>query len=141
MNLRIALTSLIVLTFTSPAFAAGVSVNPGEWEMTSTMTMSMLPEPKVRTYTQCIEEDQLDPSQLTMDEDNPCNISDVVMDDDSASWTINCPLQGDMMMAGQWNFTSSGETITGSGSMAVDAAGMKMELTMSWDGKRIGDCP
>ncbi len=46
-----------------------------------------------------------------------------------------------IVMDGRWKFTSSGDSISGSGSMSADAAGMNIDLEMDWKGQRIGDCP
>jgi hypothetical protein len=43
-------------------------------------------------------------------------------------------------MQGQWEFTSSGDSITGSGSMFAEIGAQKMDFNMNWEGKRIGDC-
>lgn len=140
MRLYIFMTGLIVVLLTGSAFADGISVNPGLWEMKTVMTMSMMPQPHTNTVTECIKEDQLDPDDFNMDEDNPCQITNVSVDGNSASWSISCPAADGMAMDGQWQMTSSGDSITGGGSMAADFAGQKMNVTMKWDGKRIGDC-
>jgi len=140
MKLRLVLTSLTAMVFSASAIAEGVSIDPGEWEMTSTITMSMMPQPQTTTVKECIKEPELNPEDFNMDEDNPCNISEVVIDGDTASWSINCPTEGGPVMEGRWEFTSGGDTISGSGSMTADYAGQAMSIDMSWTGKRIGDC-
>ena len=140
MKLRLVLTSLTAIVFSASAIAEGVSIDPGEWEMTSTITMSMMPQPQTTTVKECIKEPELNPEDFNMDEDNPCNISEVVIDGDTASWSINCPTEGGPVMEGRWEFTSGGDTISGSGSMTADYAGQAMSIDMSWTGKRIGDC-
>lgn len=126
--------------FSATAIADGVSIDPGEWEMTTTMTMSMMPQPQTNTVKECIEESELSPEDFDMDEDNPCNITDVVIDGDTASWSINCPVENGMVMEGKWEFTSNGDSITGAGNMAAEMAGQTMSFDMTWSGKRIGDC-
>jgi len=120
--------------------AAGVAIQPGMWEMTSTMTMTMLNQPQTSTVKQCIEEDELDPETFNTDQDNPCEFSDVNIDGNSASWSIKCPTEGGMTMDGSWQFTSHGDSITGSGSMSGEMSGQTFGFDMSWSGKRIGDC-
>ncbi len=140
MNLRIALTCLSTLLFAATANAEGVPINPGQWEMTSTMKMTMMPQPQTTTITECVEETELSPDSFNMDEENPCDITDVKIDGDSASWSISCPFQGGSVMKGQWEFTSNGSSVKGSGSMAADFNGQKMAFDMTWEGKRIGAC-
>ena len=141
MKILTVLTGFAAISIALLAQADGVSVNPGQWEMTSTITMSMMPQPQTNTVTECIREPELDPEDFNMDENNPCDIADVSVNDDTASWSINCPSQGGRpAMNGKWEFTSSGDSISGSGSMSADFGGQKMNLGMTWTGKRVGDC-
>lgn len=139
MKLRIVIASLTAMFFSITAIAEGVSIDPGNWEMTTTMKMTMMPQPQTTTVEECIKEPELNPEDFNMDEDSPCNISDVVINGDTASWLINCPTEGGVM-EGKWEFTSAGDSITGAGTMSMDYAGQKMGFEMSWVGKRIGDC-
>lgn len=140
MRIHTTLIGLTVLLLAGTANAAGVAIDPGQWEMTTTMTMSMMPEPQTNTATECIEEDVLDPETFNMDENNPCTISDVAIDGNTARWSINCPTEGDAVMEGQWEVTSHGDTLTGKGTMSTEMSGQKMGFDMAWKGKRIGDC-
>jgi len=140
MNLRIALTCVVMMFFADMANAKGVSIDPGMWEMTMTMTMTMMPQPQTTTEMECIEENEINPEDFNMDEDNPCDITDMVIDGRTARWSINCPTEAGMVMKGQWEFTSKGDSIAGSGSMTAEIAGQEMGFDMTWEGKRVGDC-
>ena len=140
MKLCVVISSLTVMFFSVSAIAEGVSIDPGNWEMTSTITMTMMPQPQTTTVMECIKEPELNPEDFNMDEDNPCNISEVAIDGDTASWSINCPTEGGAVMEGKWEFTSAGDSISGSGTMSMDYAGQEMGFEMSWAGKRTGDC-
>ena len=140
MKLFAILAGLAAMFFTVTSNAQGVSIDPGLWEMTTTMTMTMMPQPQTTTIKECIEESELSPESFDMDEDNPCTISAVTIDDNSARWSINCPTEGGPAMEGEWEFTSKGDSISGSGTMTADFAGQKMGFDMTWEGKRIGDC-
>ncbi len=125
-----------------PAFVAaadGVPMTPGKWEMKMTMEMSMLPQPQVKTYTECITEDQLNPDHFKMDQESPCDISDMEIDGNTVSWSISCPGPAGNM-TGSWEFTSNGDSVVGSGSMSASMGTMSMEMDMDWEGTRIGDC-
>jgi len=135
--------TLFILTgvlFATGAVAEGVAVNPGKWEMTMTMQMSMLPAPQTKTTTECIEKEELGPAEFHMEEDSPCDFSDVVIDDDTVSWNVNCPGPAGGEMTGEWSFTSHGDSIEGNGSMSADMAGQAIEFTMEWSGQRVGNC-
>lgn len=140
MRSPIILTSLIAMFFVSTANADGISIEPGQWEMTSTMTMSMMPQPQITTVQECIEDDVLDPETFNMDEDNPCNIADVTTDGNTLRWSINCPTEGGPVMEGHWEITSNGDSLTGKGEMSTEMSGQKMGFDMIWEGKRIGKC-
>ena len=130
---------MLVLLLPLLANADGVPMNPGKWEMEMTMQMSMLPQPQVRTSTECITEEQLSPENFNMDEDSPCDVSELNVDGNTVSWSISCP--GPMgSMEGNWEFTSSGDEIVGNGSMSGSMGNMTMQMDMDWTGKRIGDC-
>ena len=140
MKLLVILSSLTALFFAITSNAGGVSIEPGQWEMTTTMTMSMMPQPQVTTVKECMKESELDPEDFNMDEDNPCKISDLLIDGNTARWSISCPTEDGPAMEGSWEFTSKGDSITGSGSMTANFAGQAMSFDMSWEGKRVGDC-
>jgi len=140
MRIHIFPAVLAAVLISSTCGADGVSINPGMWEMTSSMTMTMLPQPQSNTVRECIEEDELSPEKFDMEKDSPCKISDVNIDGDTARWSINCPTEAGQEMTGQWEFTSLGDSISGSGSMSMEYAGQKFGFDMTWVGKRIGDC-
>ena len=140
MNLRIAFSFLALMLFASISNAKGVPIDPGLWEMTSTMTMSMMPQPQTTTETECIEKTEMNPEDFSMDEENPCNINGVVVDGDTARWSISCPAENGAVMEGKWEITSRGNTISGSGTMKAEIAGQEMGFNMTWTGKRIGAC-
>ena len=140
MKLRVILSSLAALFFAGNASAEGLSIEPGQWDMTMTMTMSMMPTPQTTTVSECMTEDVLSPENFNMDKDNPCDITNVKIDGNTARWSINCPTEGGPPMEGQWEITSKGDSLTGNGSMSANFSGQEMSFTMNWDGKRVGDC-
>ena len=140
MKLRVILSSLVALFFAGNVTAEGLSIEPGQWEMTMTMTMSMMPQPQTTTVSECMTEDVLSPENFNMDKDNPCDITNVTFEGKTARWSINCPTEGGPPMKGQWEITSNGDSLTGNGSMSANFSGQEMSFTMNWDGKRVGDC-
>lgn len=140
MRFHIILTGLVTAVLASTASADGVSINPGLWEMTSTMTMTMMPQPQTTTVKECIKDNKLSPESFNMEEDNPCNVADVIVDGNTARWSINCPTEGGPVMEGQWEITSDGDTINGNGTMSTEFSGQQMGFVMTWEGKRIGNC-
>ena len=140
MRFNVFLTGFVILVFAGTVSAEGVSINPGMWEMTSTMTMSIMPEPRSTTVSECIQDDKLSPESFNMDKENPCTVADVSIEGNTARWSISCSTGGGPVMDGQWEFTSNGDTISGNGSMSTEFNGQKMGFEMVWKGKRTGDC-
>lgn len=123
------------------ALANSIPVEPGLWEMTSTMTMPMMPQPRVTTVTECMEK-----SELSTDEfhdqgmDPECTFESAQVEGNTMTWSFDCPMEGGTSH-GEWEATSSGDTVTGKGMITASFQGQTMEMNMSWEGKRIGDCP
>ena len=136
------LSGLTAMFFTVTSSAEGIDIDPGQWEMTTTTTITMtgmsIP-PQTDKHNECVEEDELSPEDFNTDTEIPCEISNVNIDDNTAEWSIVCP--SDMgTMEGQWVFTSSGDSISGNGSMSANYGGQEMDFKMTWEGKRTGDC-
>jgi hypothetical protein len=135
----------VLLTGTLLAAGSGfadesVSMEPGQWEMTTTMQMSMLPQPQVRTSTECITETEFNPDQINTDPDSPCENSDVRVDGQTITWKITCPSEMGSMQ-GEWSFTSEGDAIRGTGNMSAMMNSQEMKFDMTWEGRRVGACP
>jgi hypothetical protein len=43
-------------------------------------------------------------------------------------------------MHGEWQMTSKENSMDGKGSMSADVNGTAMEMSMTWKGRRLGDC-
>jgi hypothetical protein len=132
---------LVVLLGAAPAVRAdGIPVEPGKWEMKSTMNMPMLPQPRVTTTTECMEESELAMDDLGVEDMDPnCKFDMAQVDGNTMKWSADCPVEGGTSH-GEWQAVSGGDTITGEGFITVSFQGQTMEMTMNWEGKRIGDC-
>ena len=131
----------ILVLISISALAEGIPVEPGLWKMTSTVNMPMLPQPRVTTVTECMEK-----SEITMDEvggegmDPNCTFDMAQVDGNTMKWSVDCPVEGGTSH-GEWQATSGGDTVTGEGSLTMSFQGQTMEMTMTWEGQRIGACP
>jgi hypothetical protein len=130
-----------LLFFAIPAaWAEGLTIEPGKWKMTSTMTMPMLPQPRVTTTTECIEKSEISMDDMGGEEMDPnCKIETAQIDVSTIKWSFDCPVEGGTSH-GEWEATSGGDTVTGEGLMTVSFQGQNMEMTMNWTGRRIGAC-
>jgi len=132
--------TLLISLVTSPLFAAGIPIEPGLWEMTSTMNMPMLPQPRVTTSMDCIKDSELSPEAMNQENmDASCTFDTRVVDGNTMKWSMNCKTEGGDSR-GEWEVTSHGNTLAGEGTVTVDMQGQSMVMAMKWDGKRVGDC-
>ena len=137
-------TSIIVgaLLLAAPAaWAEGLPVEPGKWEMTSTTKMPMLSQPRVTTVTECVKESEISMDDMGGEEMDPaCKFETAMVDGNTMKWSFDCPVEGGTSH-GEWEATSTGNSVSGEGLITVSFQGGAMEMTMQWEGKRIGDCP
>ena len=133
---------LLTTLFAAPAVMAdGIPIEPGLWEITSTMQMPMLPEPRVTTTTECMEESEISMDDMgTEDMDPNCTVDMSQVDDNTMKWSFDCPVQGGTSH-GDWEAVSEGDSVSGNGLITMSFQGQTMEMTMEWEGHRVGDCP
>lgn len=78
-----------------PAWAGGLNVQPGLWQMTTKMTMKGTPfamPPRTNTVKQCLSKDQAEHPWKNMqaNRDKDCKFSDLKITGSSASWKMRC---------------------------------------------------
>ena len=133
---------LAVLVVLIPALCAAetITVEPGHWQMSMTVQMSMLPQPQVNTFEECIEDGEMKPEDFSAsDDDSDCTFGQPEFEGNTATWTITCPGQTEPM-EGQWSITSHGDSIEGEGSMSTQLQGQTIDFSMHWEGHRTGEC-
>ena len=131
----------ILFVTTPAAWAEGIPVEPGMWEMSSTMTMPMLPQPRVTTTTECIKESEISMDDMGDGEMDPnCEFETAQVNGNTMKRSFDSPVEGGTSH-GEWEATSSGDSVSGKGLVTMSFQGQTMEMTMSWEGKRVGDCP
>ena len=137
------MTLLAVLaTVSTPVLAEGIPVEPGLWEVTTTMTMPMMPTPQVMTVEECFKDEIMDMDDMSTDDLDPnCEFDLAQVDGATMQWSIDCPVEGGGTMHAEWVATSGGDTVEGEGKMTVSVAGQTMDMQMTWAGKRTGACP
>ena len=139
---RILTAALALAASLSLAQAATIPVEPGLWEMTSTISMPMLPQPQVNKQTECITRDQLSMDDVGGEDLDPaCTLEAAQIDEKTMKWTFDCPVEDGGRSRGDWQATSHGDRVEGSGVMKMEMQGQAMEMTMRWEGRRVGDCP
>ena len=121
-----------ILFLTAPITRAdGIPVEPGMWEMSSTMTMPMLAQPRVTTTTECMTESEISMDDMGGEEMDPnCQFEMAQVDGNTMKWSFDCPVDGGTSH-GEWEATSSGDSVTGNGVITMSFQGQTMEMTMS----------
>ena len=131
---------LLALVF-QPVLAAGISIEPGMWEMTTTLNMPMMPAPQTTTVSECIEDAEFDLDDMSTEELDPnCSMTSEQVDGSTAKWVMDCPVEGGGTSHAEWRITSAGKTIEGDGKLSVSVMGHEMEMTTSFTGKHTGAC-
>ena len=136
MNTKNALLALLAAL--SPP-AAAQSMEPGEWELVTTMNSPMLPAPQSTTMTQCVSKaDADDPAGLSMKgQPSDCTMTPGARSGDRYSWTMACPKQG---MAGSGTMRFGGGTMETDIRVVMEMQGQKMEMHTRTAGRRLGPC-
>jgi hypothetical protein len=141
MNIWRPLALLSAFLLSPPVLAEGMTIEPGMWEMKSTMKMPMLPEPRVTTLTECMTESEISMDDLSgSDLDPACKFQVEQAGENSMKWTVDCPVEGGSSH-GEWSATSNGDSVNGDGVITMSFQGQSMEMTMEWSGRRTGPCP
>jgi len=133
---------LAITLFLTPALkAGGIPVEPGLWEMTTTMTMPMFPQPRVTTVTECMQKSEISMEELNSEDmDVECVFNPAQVEGNTMKWSFDCPVEGGTSH-GEWEATSGGDSVSGKGLITMTLQGQSMEMNMSWNGRRVGDCP
>jgi hypothetical protein len=113
------------------AQAQGLQIRDGLWE--TTMKNPMTGE---RTHRECLKDAEFDPDKL-LEGQSECTMTEQALDGNTLTFTMACAggngtAQGRMFVDGD----HGGGEVT----MHFDMGGRPMDMTMSWDAVRIGDC-
>jgi hypothetical protein len=129
----------VVALFLAAASADAQTMQPGEWEFTSTLSSPILPQPQVSTINECISEaDAKDPTRFSgRDQAQGCTVTPGARGADSFSWTLSCPQQG---MTGTGRISFGPGMIVSDVRMTVAAQGQTMEMQSRTTGRRLGPC-
>jgi len=130
--------ALVLVALAGTAQAAGMRVEPGKWEFTTTSRMPMLPSPETSVDTQCVTESEVRPETFLSDSDG-CELKDAASDASSMRWTIECR-HPEGRMTGNASMTSTGASVEGTMTMQVDVGGQSTRFEQTWRGRRLGPC-
>lgn len=147
MKTRLILGSLALLAiFSAPstARAAGSPMQPGQWEITSSVEMEGMPHPiPPSTFTHCIKpEDVKDPESMvrqSQQQKDDCELKDVKSEGNRVTWSVECHKKNSLKGSGTMVF--SGGSYEGTINMEMtDPQRGPMKIITHIRGRRIGDC-
>ena len=130
--------SLVLLGTSGASLAAdGLKIDPGMWEMTNQMTMSLMPQPVVRTHQECMTQSKLTAEDLTKDTD--CKLEAYDVSGNTMTFTMICPGPEGATQA-QGTYVSNGDSGHGEMNMSMVIEGSTQTMKMTFKGKRVGAC-
>ena len=139
--MRIRVRSILLLTVaTSWTVLAQTQspMRPGNWEVTVKMSMPGMEMPPM-TQTHCVTPAMVKDPMGSVPKGpagGDCKMSDYKLTDNTATYTMTCTQPTPMTMVGEMKYNGTDAYI---GKVAMDSGGQKMN--MSFDAKRIGECP
>lgn len=140
--MRQALLLILTAALSSPVAAAdeALPIRRGEWKMSTRVSVSVAPRPRLRESTQCINRDTLASDQLT-GRSGLCDNQEVRVSGNTMTWKVAChgQMEGN---SGEGSVTLEGDSL--SGRMVLRGLprqdGERVEVTTTWQGERLGDC-
>ena len=135
---RPALAMAISIFATIPSFPAWAApdMQPGRWEITSTIEMpGMAFTMPAAKQIQCITGEDLVPR--TQPQNEKCRMLESTTDGDTVTWVVKCESGGGTMTS-QGKILYHGDSF--SGSILTNGSQMQSTMTQKMTGKRIGDC-
>ena len=141
MRISSLLLTCIVFTATFNIVSAtdSIPVKPGMWEMTTTMTSPMFPQPRTSTATECMDKSEFSITDLMPTDQSECTITESNVSGNTLTWKMQCQMQGGSGEGGG-TFESNGNSGSGEMYMNMEVQGQSFNMQNSWQGKHIGPC-
>jgi len=129
------LFALASAAFCLPAAAQGME--PGEWEIRTVISSSMMQVPQVATGVQCVTPaDAKDPTRFAVRETSGCVVKPGARSASSYSWTVQC----DQGMSGAGKASFAGASFESEMRTGINLQGVRMDILTATKGKRLGPC-
>jgi hypothetical protein len=134
--------SIVFALLAASSFAASAQqgMQPGEWELTTTITSPMMPQPQTATVKHCIQkEDVADPSRWMGGKPpgSDCSLTPLERDASGATWEMACPSSG---FKGRGRARFAAGMLDSEMQMSGMQEGKKFELQTRTRGRRLGPC-
>jgi Protein of unknown function (DUF3617) len=113
------------------ARAEGLPIKDGLWETTMHNPMT-----GARTSRECLKDAVLDPQKM-LEGQSDCQMTEQALEGNTLTFTMACA--GGSGTA-EGHMSVEGDQGNGEITMQFDMGGRPMNMTMSWDAVRVGDC-
>lgn len=124
------------------AYAGGLDMRPGLWEVVTTTTTTGLPfamPAKTSSSKHCISEKQLAAPWKGLQDNKNCKVTELHSDRNGASWEVRCT--GEAAAQGKGRMTMDSPTAYhGYVDLTTSEGGLKMHVHTELTGRRIGNC-
>jgi hypothetical protein len=127
----LSLLGLLLVGFGSGARAEGLAIKDGLWE--TTMQNPMTGE---RVSRECLKGTTLDPKTMLQGQDD-CTMTEQNLDGNTLTFTMTC---AEAAGTAEGRMFVDGDQGGGEIHMNFDVGGRKMDMTLTWDAVRVGDC-
>lgn len=121
-----------------PAFAAGLQVEPGLWEVSWSMPDPLGGEPYRQTHRTCVRESTITTERVNR-ELGVCRVGNAVFEGSLVRWKMRCDTPAGPM-AGTGKARSNGVQVLGAVEMSLAIGALEIPTSGSFKGKRIGEC-
>jgi hypothetical protein len=132
--------SIVTLLLVCAAQTAAFELHPGQWEIASTTSSPVLPQPQRQTLSECIKEKTAQEILGTLTEKDICSIRSHEESTDRMEWTMECRQKGSPPMSGNGRIISHGDTFDGEMNVSMQVGDEEMKFQTKWNGKRVGEC-
>lgn len=143
MKMRGWLIFALVLSSAGTAWAAGMSVQPGLWQIQDKVIMQGAPyTPPAQTMKKCITAREANNfwHDLRNNSDKNCRFTDVRIAGNRASWRMLCTGVGGAMHGRALAIIDSPTHYHGSSDMTSTSGGTTMKIHVETKGYRLGPC-
>ncbi len=118
----------------------GMSIEPGKWRITTTTTLSDMPQPMTSGNAFCYADGILRPENLhSEDMRADCEYKDKDIGDTYMSWKVECSTDAGGSKS-SWTASSFTDRFKSSGFFIISYGEDTSSMTIEMVGKHLGDC-
>ena len=128
------------LLATAGAQATGLTLEPGLWEASWTISNALTGQQFTETRTQCIRTREFNPREL-LRQAQGCRVVSEDQQGNRIQFSLICSLEGGAQTQVDGNFETDGSNGNGQLRTQTRIGGMSVNMDTNVSTRRIGDCP